>query len=338
MLRLNESIGDYAGPEVDVLIKLLGLLAEDRSQFVEEARKCVLGNAKRASDMRALIGAGLFDNDVFLNLLTQFSENHTVNMAVASHLLRQLIAWSIVHEIDFGANTLFKYRWNEPRLRSVIDQDALDNILLGPSYVVRKYAPIIPAVLVVTDAGAGIGTGFLLRFGAKAYLVTARHNVDPDRGVQFDRLLFEPDRRHDFIGDWRLSGQDDLAAREIAVTGSVRPLYLQLSIPVLSTTITLGYPKMATSDKPYLLAHRGELNAVVRSYLDNRELLIISNAVAPGSSGSPVLSEAGLVVGVVTDGFEANYADGRAAVKAATPASQIAHFLNSLSFADAARS
>ena len=95
---------------------------------------------------------------------------------------------------------------------------------------------------------------------------------------------------------------------------------------VLSRTITLGYPRIATTDAPYLLAHGGELNAVVSNYHGEKRL-IISNVVAPGNSGGPVLDEAGLCVGMVVNAFETAHEGGVSVANAAIPSGAILDFI-----------
>jgi hypothetical protein len=95
----------------------------------------------------------------------------------------------------------------------------------------------------------------------------------------------------------------------VSCSESAVPIYPVGRGGVLTRTITLGYPRIATTDAPYLLAHGGELNAVVSNYY-GEERLIISNAVAPGNSGGPVLDEAVLCIGMVINAFETTHDGG----------------------------
>lgn len=104
------------------------------------------------------------------------------------------------------------------------------------------------------------------------------------------------------------------------------PIYPVGVARVLARTITLGYPLIATTDAPYLLAHGGELNAIVRNY-KGEESLIISNLVAPGNSGGPVLDEAGLCVGMVVRALESKHEGGMSTANAALPSSAILEFI-----------
>ena len=74
------------------------------------------------------------------------------------------------------------------------------------------------------------------------------------------------------------------------------------------------------------MAHGGELNASVKSY-NGGEHLIISNMVAPGNSGGPVLDEAGLCIGMVVSAFETAHEGGISTANAAIPSGPILDFI-----------
>jgi S1-C subfamily serine protease len=74
------------------------------------------------------------------------------------------------------------------------------------------------------------------------------------------------------------------------------------------------------------LAHGGELNAIVSSYHGDQHL-IISNLVAPGNSGGPVLDEAGVCVGMVVNSLETTHDGGISTANAAIPSSVVLDFI-----------
>jgi V8-like Glu-specific endopeptidase len=57
---------------------------------------------------------------------------------------------------------------------------------------------------------------------------------------------------------------------------------------------------------------------------------VISNAVSPGNSGSPVLLRSGLLAGMVVSAFEGEHEGGRSVMQAALSASEITAFLGML--------
>ena len=211
----------------------------------------------------------------------------------------------------------------------------LDNILFGRSYIVEKYAPSVPSIHVNKNGTEQIGTAFLVRNHSpgknhgQTFLVTARHNVDPDEKITF--LKFNGLASYKALSPtWRFHPERDLAAMPVSTAPTITPIYSLGAAVILSRTISLGYPKISSTDQAYLLAHNGELNAIVTSYLDRKQYLIISNDVAPGSSGGPVLDDAGLCIGMVVRALEGKYEDGVSKANAAIPASDIQEFIASI--------
>ena len=159
-------------------------------------------------------------------------------------------------------------------------------------------------------------------------LVTASHNVNPEQGVKFLSFETVDDVKITCLQSvWILHQTLDLAIMPISTSGHYSPIHLIAPLDVLSKTISLGYPKISTADRPYLLAHGGELNAIVTSYLDRQKYLIISNNVAPGNSGGPVLNRAGLCLGMVIRSLEGDYEDGSGKANAAIANLDILPFL-----------
>jgi S1-C subfamily serine protease len=174
-----------------------------------------------------------------------------------------------------------------------------------------------------------IGTGFLVESSAcGSIIVSVKHNVDPEEGVQFSRLV-GPDSSSYILPtpQWQLHPTADLAFIPVQVTGAQVPINLAVGSEMLEETISLGFPKVSTSDDAYLLAHSGELNAKITSYQDRQQYLLISNAVSPGSSGSPVLNLEGEAIGIVVRSFETEHEGGVTAVNSAIPASMILQFI-----------
>ena len=211
----------------------------------------------------------------------------------------------------------------------------LDNVLLGRQHVVKKYSPSVAAIIVQKDGIERVGTGFLVYnpfsgkpFTGTGYIITAKHNVDPGEGIEF--LRFESPTAIQFnvlAGDWICHPELDMAAMPIATSQELMPIYPLGEAAVLSRTISMGFPSIATSDGLYLLAHNGELNAVITSYLDKKDYLLISNNVSPGSSGGPVLDDSGLCIGMVVRALETEHEGGLTKTNAAIPAKEIQRFI-----------
>jgi hypothetical protein len=67
----------------------------------------------------------------------------------------------------------------------------------------------------------------------------------------------------------------------------------------------MGYPPIPTADRPTLVAVKGEVNAVVDSYLGpaGQPFFVTSPIPRGGFSGGPVISEYDFLLGVQTDSF-----------------------------------
>jgi S1-C subfamily serine protease len=203
---------------------------------------------------------------------------------------------------------------------------------------VNKYALSVPAIVVEKDGVERVGTGFLVHnhysgkhFDGIGCIVTARHNVDPADKIKFLRFAGSASRSFEpTAGNWVLHPDRDIAMLPVKTDATLSPIFPIGMAAVLSRTISLGYPTISSTIQPYLLAHNGELNAVVESYLDHKQYLLISNDVSPGSSGGPVLDDAGLCIGMVVRALEGKYDDGASKANAAIPAKDIQEFIASV--------
>jgi S1-C subfamily serine protease len=219
-----------------------------------------------------------------------------------------------------------------------IDPGKTGIALLGRQHVVRKYTPSVPAIVVDKNGVERVGTGFLVHnhysgthFNGNGFIVTAKHNIDPSEKIRF--LRFESPSAVQFTAladDWICHPDLDMAAIPIATAPELIPIYPLGDAGILSRTISMGFPSVATTDGLYLLAHNGELNAIITSYLDKKEYLVISNNVSPGSSGGPVLEDSGLCIGMVIRALETEHEGGRTKTNAAIPAGEIQRFLQTL--------
>jgi S1-C subfamily serine protease len=328
--RLLDEIGANPPKEIRALIKLGGLAAQ-RGPY----REFVSGNSSALPNFEArklLLENGYFHAQDFLHLLHACGDGEGTNMSAVMPLLRRMIEWGlVVDQSVFGSNAVVNYRWNEARIAFFITLGIFDNILLGPSYVARKYRGSVPAVYVRRGEDEYTGTGFLATNsgdGRKCVIVTAKHNVDPEDGITFIGLskpegsIFNP-----INSKWILHPKLDLALLQVECDDTTAPIFPIGNPSVLTRTITLGYPGIATTDSSYLLAHGGELNAIVNTY-HGEDRLIISNVVAPGNSGGPVLDEAGLCLGVVVNSLETRHEGGIEKANSAIPAKHVLDFIS----------
>jgi Trypsin-like peptidase domain len=335
--RFTDTFASNPPPEVKMLLELMATVLSDEQYRGLVAK--TLSKGHNFAQRKPLLDLGFFSLTDLFSLLLGESKRTTLNSRTVSALLRRLADWSLVTDNDFEmSGQLVRYQWVKGQIELFATLGILDNVLLGRPHIVTKYTPSIPAIIVEKEGAEFVGTGFLIHdhhrgkhFDGNGFVVTAKHNVDPAENIRF--LRFDSSASIEFTpgsADWHHHPTLDIAAMAVSVKGLVTPIYPFGEQLVLSRTISLGYPKISTTDGLYLLAHSGELNAIVSSYMGGKKYLIISNNVSPGSSGRPILDDAGLCIGMVTRSFETEYDGGISKANAAIPASEIHAFIGSL--------
>jgi S1-C subfamily serine protease len=229
---------------------------------------------------------GLLKNIVIEELLRRFSRCHLLNR---SDLLAS-------YGLDY-------YQVNEGLARFFLERDALENLAFDFSYLVAKYSGSILR-LVVTDKHGDIwnGTGFL--FVSNQTVVTNRHVVDGDAN-QKPRVLTAAGRELP-VKTIYSDSEDDLALVLLEGPFDARPLFPVAKADPLDEIVTLGYPRIPLAKTSPLVAHKGEINGSIT--LPHGERLLFSAKTAPGNSGGPLLNRAGLVVGIVAEDLQSDWA------------------------------
>jgi S1-C subfamily serine protease len=342
--RLSDTFGINPPQEVEKFFRLFNVvLSDDAYKALVLAE---LGDGHDFDQRKLLLEFGNFNIGDLCQLLVAVDPQKTgVRIPIVSALLRRLLDWALVFDNDFGlANQYARYSWSKEAIGLFRTLDILDNVLLGRQHIVQKYSPSVPAIIVEKDGVERVGTGFLVHdhysgkfFSGRGFIVTAKHNVDREERSKFLRfggdasLQFEPEGT-----EWSCHPTLDLAAMRVTTSSQAKPLYPLGDPLVLSPTISMGYPAIATTDGSYLLAHSGELNALVTSYLDKQSYLVISNDVSPGNSGGPVLDDSGLCVGMVIRALETEHEGGTSKRNVALRATEIQQFIHALHVANIA--
>ena len=228
-----------------------------------------------------LLENGHFLGEDFVQLIHANGDGSGTSVHIAGALLEELIKWMLV--LDNGVlapNGSIRYQWNKQRIADYAELHILDNVLLGPTFVVKKYRQSVPPVCVRKGKDEYTGTGFLVtnRGGGQNFvIVTAKHNVNPADGIAFvgfgdgEEITYAP-----LAGDWVLHPTLDIALMPVACSRPTVGIYPVDNTTALTRTITLGYPRIATTNASYLLAHGGEVNALVSNYYEDSSFQILS--------------------------------------------------------------
>ncbi|MBZ8133027.1 serine protease [Afifella sp. IM 167] len=328
--RILDEISNNPPKEVKALLKLAGIVVQD-DEYIKLVNE-QLRKTPHFEKRKYFLEMRHFHTQDILFLMHACGDGSGINTATLMPLLRRLIDWGLVLDQSmFGGLALVDHMWNKDRIAQFLQLNILDNVLLGPSYIARKYSRSVPAVYVCKDGNEYTGTGFLTTTntsGKKFVIVSAKHNIDSEEKIEFvgfneiDGCTYTP-----ISGKWILHPKLDLALIEVKCERNPPPIFPIGTPLVLSRTITLGYPSIATTDSSYMLAHGGELNAIVNTY-HGEDRLIISNFVSPGNSGGPVLDEAGLCLGVVVNSFETQHQGGTEKANSAIPARHVLDFIS----------
>lgn len=332
MLTLGQYMALAPVREVDAFVELLTLFAFDRTEY--QKRVDALPRSLLPGNAHSLAGSGMLSHMSVLQLLLGKDGSQGVKDAVVRLLIKRAIEWSLIGEMPPNAHV--SYMLSEERIRDLALKGILRNVLIDqPEHLVELYKQAVAAVHVDKGGEPYVGTGFVVLFhsknGPRQVIVTAKHNVDPNDSITVEKIDNSYGLQISIENmSWQMHPAYDLAVSEVHISNRTPLLQVSNFAPVLSETITLGFPRVPTSDKLFLLAHRGEINARVTSYLHPGPYLLISNAVSPGNSGSPVLGRSGLVVGMVTEAFESREEYGTLRMQAALDAAAIVEFLQTV--------
>ena len=210
-----------------------------------------------------------------------------------------------------------------PALLNHLCNDTFQNIMRPPSALVSRYRNAIVAIDVKNSEGIeSRGTGFIIRSPAsdQNLLITCRHNVDPNDGLELLNLTTSAGTvlTH---GNPQFFGDVDLCVYPLTSPIDGPVFRLSDMVEIFDEVYTFGYP-LVPGAHPDILGHRGELNGKANMFIGGSPLLIISNLISPGSSGGPVLDSSGHCIGMSIRWLEAKFGldgDERARFSAAIP-------------------
>jgi hypothetical protein len=301
----------------------LGLLFSDKAKFENIVRSGLALQQARDIEQKvvALCRAGMFSEELLRALLEQ-----PYSLNAASFIWDCFVTHKLVTRLfSFRPEFVADHQLHNARIERHLRNDTFLNLFAPPAALVTRYSGALVAIDVTKVCGqTARGSGFLVWFQGFAWVVTCKHNVNPEDGIVEVKISDSKGLRIS-VEKPKLSSSYDLAIYRLPGTEG---LYFRFSdeCAIFDEVYTLGYPYVPGAH-PMVVGHRGELNGLADLYVEKMPALLISNLVSPGGSGCPVLIRDGHCVGMTVRWLEGEWDAEKARFSAALPATKIAEFI-----------
>ena len=195
------------------------------------------------------------------------------------------------------------------------------------THLYQSYKVAMARITVKTPEG-DLSTGSAFHIG-DGWLVTAAHvlnggEIEEVVGEEYsshlkiEKMILHEDERIDLAllkTDFDLSHYLTQTKFQNPTKGFVQTDHIQIGGHlddwigdelVLSKVLLMGYPKIPFANRPVLVAAEGEVQAIIDKYNGPHPHFVISCMGRGGYSGGPVLSEYGVLLGVLTESLVMN--------------------------------
>ncbi|MBQ4822774.1 serine protease [Aquimarina sp. MMG016] len=236
------------------------------------------------------IGMGLFSS-------MDFGEYQGgAEFLLVNHVLNILVDNSLITKMDMLFPNENLYQANTAVAKAANEFGAIENLVFGFEHIANRYSnSVFKIENTASNDDKDIGTGFLTSVYGRQLIITNNHVVSNFKKI---RLFTKNDMELEFKVSV-LNEELDIAILELKTPISSDNLNFNEVPNLLSDIITIGYPSIPMAKEAYQVCHRGEINSHIEDYRGNN-LFLISAKTSTGNSGSPIIDERGLVLGILT--------------------------------------
>lgn len=244
-----------------------------------------------------------FDTDDFAWFVTQTGrfgqDGSKIDVHHLDTVFEELAKYQIFKKPGsiFGGEQIYTLNYdNIPQ--EFINNDLIINIIMGWQFTVNRYSKSVVKIEHISGGNTSIGTGFL--FENQFKIVTNAHCVENADTIN----LYDLNDNIIPIKKISKSPKYDLAIIDLEQELHADPITPSSSIEMLEEVVTIGYPSIPLTKSAYQVIHKGEINSMVEDYF-GQDYIVFSAKTSSGNSGSPMINQAGQVLGVVAcDLFE----------------------------------
>src|ERR1700720_422338 len=183
--------------------------------------------------------------------------------------------------------------------KSLYEQQCIPEMVFGLRYSKEKYRSAVVRIGVLHEGVPAAGSGFFVA-DPPNHIITNRHVIYRNTITHIEREgveLIAEGPLPTIFGPENL----DLAAIKCALPPDVTPIRIDWTRGAareLDEVLVMSYPRVALL-KTALYPATGKVGILGTLLTDGRESLMIPDIAAAGSSGGPVISVKGMVIGIV---------------------------------------
>ena len=245
----------------------------------------------------------------------------------------------IINPYDSNKDLISKHIFSPtPDFNIFFNKGWIQNLAFGTQFMIQKYSPSVFKICVLDkkNEDESAGTGFLFKITSSnnktiACLITNAHVVE---GKEL-KEVFNCKRQNLNVKKVITSEGEkkiDIAALilENEEVNQLETFHFFPYYDIAGDILTMGFPRVPFSRNNSLLVHSGQLNGFTNRLDDNTERFVISARIGPGSSGGPVITYFGGLIGMIEEQSycEDDYEKGILPYNMAIDSNSIIDFLN----------